>query len=877
MKRFTSLALLCAIAMLAQDDPLQVFQDPKATPEARAAALVSKMTLEEKAAQMQNTAPAIPRLGIPAYDWWNEGLHGVARAGLATVFPQAIGIAATFDTGLMRRIADTISTEARAKYNDAVAHDNHGRYFGLTFWSPNINIFRDPRWGRGQETYGEDPFLTSRLAVEFIRGIQGNDPHHFKAIATAKHYAVHSGPETSRHSFDVHPSEEDLADTYLPQFKASIVEAKAYSVMCAYNAVNGQPACGSTMLLGDTLRKNWGFEGYVVSDCGAIADFVYGHKYSADLAAASAAGVKAGTELDCGTEYRTLVDAVHRGLISEAEVDRALIRLFVARIRLGMFDPPAVVPFSKLSMQDVATAEHQKLALDSARESMVLLRNENRTLPLGPLGGKARRIAVIGPAAFDPDALLGNYNGIPPHIITPLEGMEREWGVAAVTYALGATYTAESAALIPPGAFRTEGASPVRGLTVEYFDSDSLSGPPKLKRVEPQGYLRWDMRDPAVVNAVRQERFSARWSGTLHVAQSGTYQLGLKRLDCHNCRGKDEARLWLDEAVLVSDDSRLGSEPTTKTAAATLQAGRRYKIRLEYRQSGGAAGIELVWRPDPEALLKEAEAAARGADVVILCLGLNSSLEGEESPIRIPGFAGGDRTTLDLPETQLQLQARLSALKLNRPVVVVLLNGSSVNLPVQQAQAVLEAWYPGEEGGTAIAETLSGKYNPGGRLPVTFYESVDQLPPFDEYAMRGRTYRYFTGKPLFPFGHGLSYSTFRYSNLDWTWAKDGGLREVSAKVTNDSKRGGDEVVQVYLSYPGADARVVPLRELRHFERIHLQAGESRVVRFSLDKDSIRQGMRAKLSVGGGQPLEDWTRGRYVEKDLAGADGPAHVR
>ncbi len=862
MKRFTIIALFCAIAIFAED-PMQVFQNPKASPEVRAAALVSKMSLEEKVSQMQNTAAAIPRLGIPAYDWWNEGLHGVARAGLATVFPQAIGIAATFDTALMGRIAETISTEARGKYNDAIAHDNHGRYFGLTFWSPNINIFRDPRWGRGQETYGEDPFLTSRLAVEFIRGIQGNDPHYFKAIATAKHYAVHSGPETSRHSFDVHPSDEDMADTYLPQFQASIVEAKAYSVMCAYNAVNGAPACGSTMLLDDILRKKWGFDGYVVSDCGAVGDFVQGHRYSANMAAASAAAVKAGTELDCGSEYKSLVDAVHHGLISEAEIDRALVKLFVARIRLGMFDPPAMVPFSKLSMKDVANAEHQDLALNAARESMVLLRNENQTLPLA---AKAKKIAVIGPTAFDPDALLGNYNGIPPHIVTPLEGIEREWGVAAVTYALGATYTTESMALIPPSAFETVGAQPVRGLTVEYFDNDSLKGEPKLKRVEKQGYLRWDMHDPAVVAAVGRERFSTRWSGTLHVSEGGKYQLGLKRLDCHDCRGKDAVQLWLDGNVLVKDDSRGGAEPTTKSAAVTLEAGKQYSIKLEYRQSGGGAGIELMWRPEQELLLKEAETAVRGAEVVVLCLGLNSNLEGEESPIKIPGFAGGDRTTLDLPEAQRRLQERISALKLKQPMVVVLLNGSSVNLPLAQTQAVLEAWYPGEQGGTAIAETLSGKNNPAGRLPVTFYQSVDQLPQFDQYAMQGRTYRYFTGKPLFPFGHGLSYSTFRYSGLDWKWANDGGLR-VSAKVTNASKREGDEVVETYLSYP--NAKGIPLTELRHFERIHLRAGESRIIRFGLDKNSVRQGVPAKLSVGGGQPLEDWTRGRYVEKALVG--------
>ncbi len=535
------LACLAVLPLFAFPQQLATFKDPNATPEARAADLVANMTLEDKVSQMQNTAAEIKRLGIPAYDWWNEGLHGVARAGLATVFPQAIGVAATFDTDLMHHIATTISTEGRAKYNDAVRKGNHGRYFGLTFWSPNINIFRDPRWGRGQETYGEDPYLTSRLAEAFIRGIQGDDAKYFKAIATAKHFAVHSGPETTRHTFNVTPSEADLNDTYLPAFKASVVEA--YSVMCAYNAVDGAPACGSTMLLQDKLRKAWGFHGYVVSDCGAIGDFVNGHKYSPDMAAASAAAVQAGTQLDCGTEYKNLVEAVHRKLIAEADIDRAVEKLFVARIRLGMFDPPERVPFSDLSMADVSTADNQALCLQVARESMVLLKNEGSALPLK---SKPSNVAVIGPSANDPDALLGNYNGIPPHIITPLEGMELAWSEQAVHFAQGATYTAQSNALIPPNALTpVKSGSGTQGLTVEYFDNDDLKGKPKLTRTERQGYLRWDMQDAKIVAAAPREHFSVRWSGELTVAQSGAYQLGFTRLECADCPGKDSASFSL--------------------------------------------------------------------------------------------------------------------------------------------------------------------------------------------------------------------------------------------------------------------------------------------------------------------------------------------
>jgi beta-glucosidase len=854
MLKLAALALLPCFAFSQQ---LTTFKDPNATPEARAADLAAAMTLEEKVSQMQNTAAEIKRLGIPAYDWWNEGLHGVARAGLATVFPQAIGVAATFDTDLLHRISTAISTEGRGKYNDAIKNGNHGRYFGLTFWSPNINIFRDPRWGRGQETYGEDPYLTSRLAVAFIQGIQGDDPHYFKAIATAKHFAVHSGPETTRHSFNVTPSAEDLSDTYLPAFEASVMEAKAYSVMCAYNAVDGPPACGSTMLLQDKLRKAWGFQGYVVSDCGAIGDFVNGHKYSPDMAAASAAAVKAGTELDCGTEYKSLVDAVHRKLIPEADIDQAVEKLFVARIRLGMFDPPERVPFSNLSMANVATADSQALALEAARKSMVLLKNDGGVLPVK---SKPGNVAVIGPSANDPDALLGNYNGIPPRIITPLEGLERAWSEANVHFALGATYTAQSNALIPPSVL-TPAKGAGQGLTVDYFDNDDLKGDPKLTRTERQGYLRWDMRDAAIVGAAPREQFSVRWSGELTVTQSGAYQLGFTRLECADCTGKDSAKFYLDGKLVVSDDKKVQWQPSTKMASVDLTAGKRYALKVEYRQSGAAAGLEVVWHPTAEILLKDALDKVGKSDLAIVCLGLNSKLEGEESPLKEPGFSGGDRTTLDLPAGQVELLTKVLAL--NKPVVLVLLNGSAITFSGAQqgARAILEAWYPGQEGGTAIAETLTGQNNPAGRLPVTFYQSTNDLPPFDEYSMKNRTYRYFTGKPLYPFGYGLSYSTFQYSDLTVKNATRPYGFEVTAKVTNTSALAGDEVPQLYLSYPNAASG--PNIELRGFRRIHLGAGESQPVHFFLKTTDIH-GRQPLISVGSGQPSEQWTGSHFIQ-------------
>ncbi|MBV9762152.1 MAG: glycoside hydrolase family 3 C-terminal domain-containing protein [Acidobacteriaceae bacterium] len=626
---------------------------------------------------MQNAAPAIPRLGIPAYDWWNEALHGVARSGIATVFPQAIGLAATWDTGLHLRIADVISTEARAKYNDAIAHGNHHRYYGLTFWSPNINIFRDPRWGRGQETYGEDPYLTSQFGIAFIKGMQGNDPRYFKTIATSKHYAVHSGPEVSRHRDNVDATPEDLKHTYLYAFHTTLTQGPADSVMCAYNSVNGSPACASDFLLQDTLRRDWKFSGYVVSDCDSVDDIYSGHHFAKSLAEASAAAVKAGTDLDCGKSYQALVQAVHQGLITEQEINRAVERLFIARIRLGMFDPPSRVPFSKIAMDEVASPAHLQLALEAAEKSMVLLKNDKGILPLERA---PRRIAVLGPAGDDRDALLGNYNGTPSYTVTPLEGIRKEFGAhSEIRYAPGSAYAAM----------------------------------PKL---------------------IDSERVPA------------------------------------------------------------------------------------------DVLLQEAVGIAERSDLVILCIGLNSRLEGEEMPIDIPGFSHGDRTDIQLPAPQQKLLE--SVLDTGKPVIVVLINGSALALEAakNRAAAILEAWYPGQEGGTAIARTLSGKNNPGGRLPVTFYKSVAQLPPFADYSMKNRTYRYFSGDPLYPFGFGLSYSTFTYSDQTVRG------QTASARVTNASQREGDEVVQLYIKTDYA-----PNPVLKGFARVHLQPGESRSMSFTSDE------------------------------------------
>jgi beta-glucosidase len=853
-----------------------IYLDPSQTADVRAADLVSHMTLDEKVSQMQSVAVAIPRLGIPAYDWWNEGLHGVARAGVATVFPQAIGLAATWDTDLMHRVADTISTEARAKYNEAQRNGDVSRYHGLTFWSPNINIFRDPRWGRGQETYGEDPFLTGTLAVAFIQGMQGDDPHYLKVVATAKHFAVHSGPEPLRHTFDARPSETDLDDTYLPAFHAAVVEGKVASVMCSYNAVDGVPACASTMLLQDHLRQGWGFNGYVVSDCAAITDVNIGHAYKPTLAEASATSVLAGTDLSCGKEYASLVEAVQKGLITEAAINTSVERLFRARILLGMFDPPEMVPYSKIPYSENDSPEHRQLSLEAAKESIVLLQNARNILPLKHT---IRSIAVIGPSADDPDTLLGNYNGTPSSVVTPLAGIEQEFGGKAnVRYSLGATFTEQSDALVPTNvltpaaasaaAISTSGATTAHGLLAEYFANDHFDGTPEVSRVEPHIYFNWDMKDPAITGTIPRKAFSVRWRGMLKAPVSGDYVLGVYRLRCDNCQppGTASAHIYLDDKPVLDDETPLRRSRTLSETHVTLEAGHSYAVRIECAQNYGSVGLELVWRPPAGPLLADAVDAVKSSDVTIAFLGINANLEGEEMPVDLPGFKGGDRTSLDLPPAQERLLE--AAIATGKPVVVVLQSGSAIsaNFAAQHAAAVLEAWYGGEAAGTAIAQTLTGENNPAGRLPVTFYKSVDQIPAFEDYSMQGRTYKYFKGEALYPFGFGLSYSRFLYSNLRvMPVAGAPGKFSVTANVKNVSAREGDEVVEVYASRGSTPED--PIRELCGMDRVHLLAGQARDVQFAVDlttplgaPDSASGAQattaagKITFSVGGGQPL-----------------------
>ena len=856
MRSLFTRAALSAISLssvgIAQAEERLLWKDPDTCLETRVRDLVSRMTLEEKAAQLRDSAPAIPRLGLPSYEYWSEALHGVAVSGQATVFPQAIGLAATFDPELMLRVSTAIGDEARAKHAEAFGRAGKvDRFRGLTMFSPNINLVRDPRWGRGQETYGEDPYLTARMGVAFVKGIQGDDPRYLKVAATAKHYAVHSGPEPERHRFDAKASLKDMRETYLPAFEALVREAHVASVMCSYNAVNGQPACASEDLLYRFLRGEWGFDGYVVSDCDAVTNIwrPNEHRYVETPWEGAGIALRRGTDLECGDTYKNLVEAVRRGYLTEQDVDRALFRVLSSRFRLGLFDPPASVKWAQITPAENDTPEHRRLALAAARESIVLLKNDG----LLPLRKTLGTVAVIGPNADETTVLLGSYNGWNDQVVTPYAGIKAKLPKAKVILARGTGVTAESTLPIPTQYLSPAGARPgTHGLRAEYFANKTLSGEPTTVRIDKALDFAW-AKSPAP--GLTPEDFSVRWTGSLTPTASGEYTLGFT--------GDDGFRLWLDDNLVV--ENWHDHQPISASSKVRLEAGRSHAIRAEYYQAAGAAVARLEWQGPGQAerLQEEAIAAARQADVVIAAMGLDSSLEGEELQTNTEGFRGGDRTQLGLPKVQQQLLEKLGAT--GKPVVLVLLSGSPLSVPwaVEKLPAVVQLWYPGEEGGTALADVLFGDVNPGGRVPVTFYESVEQLPPFTDYAMDGRTYRFFKGAPLFPFGHGLSYTRFEYSALTVPARVDVGTpAQVSVSVKNVGSREGDEVVQLYVTHPGASTRV-PIRALQGIKRIHLKPGEQQTVSFALepkqlaivnDAGQVRvEPGQVLIAVGGKQP------------------------
>jgi beta-glucosidase len=785
----TVLLAIGAPSAVAKSETRPAYLNPSLPPESRAADLVRRMTLEEKASELVNHSRAIPRLGVPAYDWWSEALHGVATKG-TTEFPEPIGLAATFDTAGVHQMAEDIGVEGRIKHDEFVRAGHSSTFEGLDFWAPNVNIFRDPRWGRGQETYGEDPFLTGRMAVAYVTGMQGTDPHYYRAVSTPKHFAVHSGPEPTRHFADVDVSKHDMEDTYLPAFRAAVVEGHAGSVMCAYNAVNGEPACASQFLLQHTLRGAWAFKGYVVSDCGAIHDIFEGHHYRASQPQASAISLERGMDNECITfgdvtgdaDYKPYIEAVRDGYLPEKAIDTALIRLFTARMRLGMFDPPSIVPYERLDASEVDSPAHRQFALRLAEESMVLLKNDG----VLPLKG-ARRIAVVGPLADQTDVLLGNYHGTPTHVVSVLEGMRAVFPEAQITYVPGTQFLSNAGAPVPLAMLK---------------------------------------------------------SGYLTAPETGDYRIGVTA----------------GGTARISVEGRMIAQTYGGTSVGRVHLEKGVPAKLEVTAPPNS---RLFWQrvddtPDPAAV-----AAARNADVVVAVVGITSALEGEEMPVSEPGFEGGDRTNLKIPEPEEALVRVVASA--GKPLVVVLMNGSALaaKWEKQHANAILESWYSGEEGGRAIANTLSGINNPAGRLPLTFYSGIDQLPRFEDYSMKGRTYRYFAGTPLWPFGYGLSYTTFRYGGLTLPTApiKAGAPVRASVTVTNSGRRAGDEVVQLYLSFPGVPG--APIRALRSFRRIHLAPGQSETVTFDLKArdlsmvseagDIIVPPGRYGVSIGGGQP------------------------
>jgi beta-glucosidase len=831
------------------------FKNPDLPLETRVNDLLRRMTLEQKISQMVNRAAAIDSLGIQQYNWWNECLHGVARAGLATVFPQPIGLAAMFDDGAVYRMADIISTEARAKHHDFVRKGQHEIYQGLTFWSPNINIFRDPRWGRGMETYGEDPYLTARNGVAFVKGLQGNDPNYFKVIATAKHYAVHSGPEPLRHSFDARIDERDFRETYVFAFEALIKEGKAYSVMCAYNRYLGEACCGSNRLLTYILRNEWGFKGYVVSDCGAISDIWTGHKLVKSPEEGVALAVRSGTDLECGDSYTNLNKAVALGLITEAEIDTAVRRLMVARFKLGMFDPEERDPYTKIPYSVVDCYEHKAIALETALKSIVLLKNENNVLPLSK---NLNNILICGPNANNKEILHGNYNGLPSSTVTPLEGILSKAGTTLkVNYEKGCSWVDNQVTdQIPAEFLQIDGKN---GFKVEFFANMNLEGTPLLTQYETRLAHRTEGGD--FIPGVSSRNFSARWTTEVTAPETGEYTFSLK--------GGDGFRLLIDNNILIDGWKDHPNIPVIRNIR--LEKGKKYPLRVDMFNEDWGAEIALEWKTPGKSSPEKALELAKSADVIIMFAGITPSLEGEEMPLKIEGFEGGDRTMLMLPKVQTEFLKKLKAT--GKPVVLVLLNGSAlaINWEKENLPAILEAWYPGQAAGTAIADVLFGDYNPAGRLPVTFYKSEKDLPPFDEYSMKERTYRYFTGEPLFTFGYGLSYTSFEYSGLKSPvsiTAGDSAIISVDVKNTGD--KDGDEVIQLYLTHRNTDVPV-PVRSLADFKRIFLKTGETMKVTFKISPQQlsildnnlqrvVRSGI-IDFSVGGKQP------GKIPEKNV----------
>lgn len=822
-QHLTAAALtMLLLSACGSDKPKYPFQDPDLPVEQRVDNLLSLLTPEEKVGQMMNATPAIERLGIPPYDWWNEALHGVARAGRATVFPQAIALAATFDDQEVLRTFSMVSDEARAKYHQYQKDKEYDRYKGLTFWTPNINIFRDPRWGRGMETYGEDPYLTERMGVAVTKGLQGDDPQYFKTHACAKHYAVHSGPEWNRHEFDVTVTPRDLYETYLPAFEALVKEANVQEVMCAYNRYEGKPCCGSDKLLIDILRNSWGYQHIILSDCGAINDFwerdpnTPRHETHPDAASASVDAVLSGTDLECGDSYKALTEALKAGKIQEEQLDQSLRRLLKGRFELGMFDPDERVPFSKIPYSVVESPEHVEQALNMARKSIVLLKNQNNLLPLSK---GIKKIAVVGPNAADSTMLWANYNGFPTHTTTILEGIREKVPNAEVIYELGCNHAADYV-MTDLGDHISSAAG--QGFASEFFNNTAFEGEPVYKGLARELHYTTGGNTQFAPN-VNLTDFTARFTGEFISPIDGTIELELS--------GNDGIRLYVaDEKVVDVWGNEYGA---SKTYLLKARKGEKYPIRIEYMQRIGSADLNFSIGVRTPVDCAATAQRAKEADVIVFVGGISPRLEGEEMPVNVEGFRKGDRTDIELPKVQKEMIKALVAT--GKPVVYVVCTGSALalNWENDHVGAIVNAWYGGQEGGTAVADVLFGDYNPSGRLPVTFYKSVTQIPDFEDYSMKGRTYRFMTEKPLYPFGYGLSYTTFEYGDAQLSKKEIKPDEEVilTLEIANKGQRDGDEVAQVYVKNPNDPEG--PIKALKAFKRVHVKSGEKQVVEIHL--------------------------------------------
>ena len=851
-KAFFSFLLIIAGSVYAQDYKSFPMWNTSLPIEQRVNDVVSRLTLEEKVKQMLNATPAVPRLGILAYDWWNETLHGVARTPFkVTSYPQAIGMAATWDSTSLYRMADYSALEGRAIYNKAVETGRtRERYLGLTYWTPNINIFRDPRWGRGQETYGEDPFLTAMLARAFVRGLQGDDPKYLKAAACAKHFAVHSGPEPSRHVDNFNPSTYDLWDTYLPAFKELVTNANVAGVMCAYNAVNTQPCCANDLLMNDILRKQWKFTGYVTSDCWAIDDFFKYHKTHKDSVTAAVDGVVHGTDIECGTSvYYTLYNGVKSGLIKEEQLDVSLRRLFMIRFRLGMFDPVEMVKYAQTPASALEAPEHKAHALKMAQQSIVLLKNENNTLPLKKT---IKKIAVLGPNADNRISVLGNYNGNPSKVVSLLDGLKEKLGnTVEIVYEPAINFINDTM-LAYEDVSNQYSWDGTKGFKAEYFNNRELQGGAIVTRTENKIENFWQ-EGQDVVEGIKANNFSVRYTSNYTATKDGFITFEVEADDGYrfSVNGKQAINAW--------QRNRWGA----RTYKLETKKDSVYKLVLEYWQGEGKANVALRAGNFKRTDFNEVANKVKDADVIIYAGGISPQLEGEEMPVNAPGFNGGDRTSILLPAVQTELMKTLKST--GKPVVFVMMTGSAIAIPWENENipAIVNAWYGGQSAGTAIADVLFGDYNPAGRLPVTFYKGDNDLPGFSDYSMDNRTYRYFKGEALYPFGYGLSYTRFKYDGLKVPATVANGKNIiVTARVTNTGKVNGEEVVQLYISHQGVKGKTA-LKALKGFQRIFLKAGESKTLSFTLTPAQLsiisEDGKlwepkgKVAISVGGGQP------------------------